>query len=116
MRPGRLKPTFAQPIGHVQVQGRLCGVLAAAADGRDGTGDVKAIAGAVTESSGGRGIFGVELFVKGDQVWFSEVSPRPHDTGMVTMVSQAQSEFELHARAILGLPVALNCVARWPAR
>jgi phosphoribosylglycinamide formyltransferase 2 len=54
---------------------------------------------------GGRGLFGVELFIKGDQVWFSEVSPRPHDTGMVTMISQKQNEFELHARAILGLPV-----------
>src|SRR3546814_3277158 len=63
------------------------------------------VAKAVTEALGGRGIFGVELFVKGDQVWFSEVSPRPHDTGMVTMVTQWQNEFELHARAILGLPV-----------
>jgi len=54
---------------------------------------------------GGRGLFGVELFVKGDEVWFSEVSPRPHDTGMVTMCSQVQNEFEIHARAILGLPV-----------
>jgi phosphoribosylglycinamide formyltransferase 2 len=60
----------------------------------------------VTEALGGRGIFGVELFVRGDRVWFSEVSPRPHDTGMVTMASQLQSEFELHARAILGLPVS----------
>jgi phosphoribosylglycinamide formyltransferase 2 len=59
----------------------------------------------VTDSLGGLGLFGVELFVKGDQVWFSEVSPRPHDTGMVTMCSQRFSEFELHARAILGLPV-----------
>ena len=59
----------------------------------------------MTDNLGGRGIFGVELFVKGDQVWFSEVSPRPHDTGMVTMCSQIQSEFDLHARAILGLPV-----------
>jgi phosphoribosylglycinamide formyltransferase 2 len=59
----------------------------------------------VTGHLGGRGIFGVELFVKGDEVWFSEVSPRPHDTGMVTMISQHQSEFALHARAILGLPV-----------
>jgi phosphoribosylglycinamide formyltransferase 2 len=63
------------------------------------------IAWQVTNNLGGRGIFGVELFVKGDQVWFSEVSPRPHDTGMVTMISQRQSEFDLHARAILGLPV-----------
>jgi phosphoribosylglycinamide formyltransferase 2 len=63
------------------------------------------IAGKVTDALGGYGIFGVELFVKGDDVWFSEVSPRPHDTGLVTLVSQVQSEFALHARAILGLPV-----------
>ena len=64
------------------------------------------IASAVTGSLGGRGIFGVELFIKGDEVFFSEVSPRPHDTGMVTMTTQEQNEFELHARAILGLPVS----------
>ena len=63
------------------------------------------IARAVTSNLGGRGIFGVELFVKGDLVWFSEVSPRPHDTGLVTLATQRLSEFELHARAILGLPV-----------
>ena len=63
------------------------------------------IAQAVTDNLGGQGLFGVELFVKGDEVWFSEVSPRPHDTGMVTMITQWQNEFELHARAILGLPV-----------
>jgi phosphoribosylglycinamide formyltransferase 2 len=63
------------------------------------------IAQKVTDDLGGLGIFGVELFVKGDKVWFSEVSPRPHDTGMVTMCSQRFNEFELHARAILGLPV-----------
>jgi phosphoribosylglycinamide formyltransferase 2 len=63
------------------------------------------IAQKVTSNLGGRGLFGVELFVKGDEVWFSEISPRPHDTGMVTMCSQQQNEFELHARAILGLPV-----------
>ncbi len=63
------------------------------------------IAKAVTDDLGGQGLFGVELFVQGDQVWFSEVSPRPHDTGMVTMATQWQNEFELHARAILGLPV-----------
>jgi phosphoribosylglycinamide formyltransferase 2 len=63
------------------------------------------IARAVTSNLGGRGIFGVELFVKGDMVWFSEVSPRPHDTGLVTLATQRLSEFELHARAILGLPV-----------
>jgi phosphoribosylglycinamide formyltransferase 2 len=65
----------------------------------------RAIAQKVTTALGGLGIFGVELFVKGDEVWFSEVSPRPHDTGLVTLVSQEQSEFALHARAILGLPV-----------
>jgi phosphoribosylglycinamide formyltransferase 2 len=64
------------------------------------------IAGKVTENLGGWGLFGVELFVKGDEVWFSEVSPRPHDTGLVTLVSQDLSEFALHARAILGLPVS----------
>jgi len=63
------------------------------------------IAKAVTDNLGGQGLYGVELFVKGDQVWFSEVSPRPHDTGLVTLMSQRFSEFELHARAILGLPV-----------
>ena len=65
------------------------------------------IAKKVTDALGGRGIFGVELFVKGDEVWFSEVSPRPHDTGMVTLLSQNLSEFALHVRAILGLPVPL---------
>jgi phosphoribosylglycinamide formyltransferase 2 len=63
------------------------------------------IAKAVTDNLGGQGLFGVELFVKGEQVWFSEVSPRPHDTGLVTLCTQHQNEFELHARAILGLPV-----------
>jgi phosphoribosylglycinamide formyltransferase 2 len=67
--------------------------------------EAKHIAEKVTGNLGGRGIFGVELFIKGDDVWFSEVSPRPHDTGMVTMASMRQNEFELHARAILGLPV-----------
>src|SRR5208337_2140562 len=66
------------------------------------------VARRITADLGGLGIFGVELFVKGDEVWFSEVSPRPHDTGMVTMCSQRQNEFELHARAILGLPVDIE--------
>jgi phosphoribosylglycinamide formyltransferase 2 len=66
----------------------------------------RAMAAEVTQALGGWGIFGVELFVKGDEVWFSEVSPRPHDTGLVTLASQHQSEFALHARAILGLPVS----------
>ena len=61
----------------------------------------------MTEALGGRGLFGVELFIKGDQVWFSEVSPRPHDTGLVTLISQDLSQFALHARAILGLPIPL---------
>ena len=64
------------------------------------------IAQTITDDLGGQGLFGVELFVKGDKVWFSEVSPRPHDTGMVTMITQWQNEFELHARAILGLPIS----------
>jgi phosphoribosylglycinamide formyltransferase 2 len=66
------------------------------------------IAATITGDLGGRGIFGVELFVKGEEVWFSEVSPRPHDTGMVTMATQRQNEFDLHARAILGLPVDVS--------
>jgi phosphoribosylglycinamide formyltransferase 2 len=96
---------FCEPIGHVQVDGDYVeswqpqGMSARALErSRD-------IAGKVTAALGGYGIFGVELFVKGDDVWFSEVSPRPHDTGLVTLVSQNQSEFALHARAILGLPV-----------
>ena len=72
----------------------------------------RGIAQKITDNLGGLGIFGVELFVKDDEVWFSEVSPRPHDTGMVTMCSQVQNEFELHARAILGLPV--NTALRAP--
>jgi len=103
---GRDKTSFCEPVGHVQVKGDYVESwqpqpMSAAALER-----AQAAAGAITEALGGRGIFGVELFVRGDQVWFSEVSPRPHDTGMVTMVTQAQSEFELHARAILGLPVS----------
>ncbi|WP_312411469.1 formate-dependent phosphoribosylglycinamide formyltransferase [Comamonas sp.] len=110
---GQIETHFCEPIGHVQVQGdyveswqpaRMApGALTLAQD----------IARAITSDLGtglngepaGLGLFGVELFVKGDQVWFSEVSPRPHDTGMVTMITLWQNEFELHARAILGLPV-----------
>jgi len=102
---GQVETHFCEPIGHVQVKGDYVESWqpqlmrsAALAQARD-------IAKRVTDNLGGRGIFGVELFVKGDQVWFSEVSPRPHDTGMVTMCTQTQNEFELHARAILGLPV-----------
>ena len=110
---GQVHTHFCDPIGHVQVAGDYVEswqphpmTAAALAESRR-------IAKAVTDDLGvghdgqpsGLGIFGVELFVKGDKVWFSEVSPRPHDTGMVTMITQWQSEFELHARAILGLPV-----------
>ena len=102
---------FCEPIGHVQKDGDYVESwqpqpMSAAArnKGRD-------MAAAVTDALGGLGIFGVELFVKGDDVWFSEVSPRPHDTGLVTLVSQIQSEFALHARAILGLPVSTAMVS-----
>lgn len=101
----QLVTSFCEPVGHVQVSGDYVEswqpqpmpgkALQAAQD----------MAALVTTALGGAGLFGVELFVKGDTVWFSEVSPRPHDTGMVTMITQWQNEFELHARAILGLPV-----------
>ena len=102
---GRIETHFCDPIGHIQVSGDYVESwqphpMAAAALHR-----AREIAKAVTDNLGGQGLFGVELFVKGDAVWFSEVSPRPHDTGMVTMTTQWQNEFELHARAILGLPV-----------
>jgi len=103
---GQVETHFCDPIGHVQVSGDYVEswqphpmTPAALQKSRD-------IARAVTDNLGGQGLFGVELFVKGDSVWFSEVSPRPHDTGMVTMITQWQNEFELHARAILGLPVS----------
>ncbi len=102
---GAVRTDFCDPIGHVQVAGDYVESWqphpmqpVALQRSRD-------IARRITEALGGRGIFGVELFVKGEQVWFSEVSPRPHDTGLVTLITQWQSEFELHARAILGLPV-----------
>lgn len=102
---GAVVTRFCEPIGHVQVAGDYVEswqpqVMTPAALQRS-----QEIAAAVTGNLGGRGLFGVELFVKGDMVWFSEVSPRPHDTGLVTLCSQRFSEFELHARAILGLPV-----------
>ena len=96
---------FCEPIGHLQIDGDYRESWQphpmsplALAEGRR-------IAAAVTSELGGRGLFGVELFVKGDRVWFSEVSPRPHDTGLVTLISQDLSEFALHLRAILGLPI-----------
>ncbi|WP_395645676.1 formate-dependent phosphoribosylglycinamide formyltransferase [Terricaulis sp.] len=96
---------FCEPIGHVQVDGDYVESWQPQAMSAKALARAQDIAGKVTETLGGYGIFGVELFVKGDDVWFSEVSPRPHDTGLVTLVSQVQSEFALHARAILGLPV-----------
>lgn len=102
---GEVQTCFCDPIGHVQVSGDYVESWQPQAMSPKALERSQQIAAAVTGNLGGRGIFGVELFVKGDQVWFSEVSPRPHDTGMVTMVTQQQNEFELHARAILGLPV-----------
>jgi len=96
---------FCEPIGHVQVDGDYVESWQPQAMSAKALERSQDIAGKVTEALGGYGVFGVELFVKGDDVWFSEVSPRPHDTGLVTLVSQVQSEFALHARAILGLPV-----------
>ena len=97
--------TFLQPVGHHQVDGDYRESWQPQAMSQEAIEKAEAIAKAITEALGGYGIFGVELFVKGDDVIFSEVSPRPHDTGMVTMISQDLSEFALHARAILGLPI-----------
>jgi len=102
---GVVETRFCDPIGHVQVKGDYVESWQPQAMPPAALQRARDIAKAVTDDLGGLGLFGVELFVKGDQVWFSEVSPRPHDTGMVTMASQRFSEFELHARAILGLPV-----------
>jgi phosphoribosylglycinamide formyltransferase 2 len=108
MRDGAVRTDFCAPIGHRQERGDYVEswqpqamtpvALAAARD----------IARKVTDALGGLGVFGVELFVKGDRVWFSEVSPRPHDTGLVTLATQTMSEFALHARALLGLPVDVS--------
>ena len=102
---GAVETHYCEPIGHVQIEGDYVESWQPQAMSATALRRTRQIAAAVTANLGGLGIFGVELFVKGDHVWFSEVSPRPHDTGMVTMCSQTQSEFELHARAILGLPV-----------
>ena len=102
---GTVQTHFCEPIGHIQVQGDYVESWQPHAMRPAALQRAREIARAVTDNLGGQGLFGVELFVKGDEVWFSEVSPRPHDTGMVTMVTQWQNEFELHARAILGLPV-----------
>ncbi|MGS5085188.1 formate-dependent phosphoribosylglycinamide formyltransferase [Hydrogenophaga sp. A37] len=110
---GQIQTHFCDPIGHVQVSGDYVESWQPHPMTATALAESRRIAKAVTDDLGmghdgqpsGLGLFGVELFVKGDQVWFSEVSPRPHDTGMVTMITQWQNEFELHARAILGLPV-----------
>ena len=102
---GEVHTRFCEPIGHRQVSGDYVESWQPHPMPDVALERAQRIAEAVTGDLGGQGIFGVELFVKGDRVWFSEVSPRPHDTGMVTMVTQWQNEFELHARAILGLPV-----------
>ena len=102
---GQVETHFCEPIGHVQVGGDYVESWQPHAMQPQALQRVRELCKAVTDNLGGQGLFGVELFVKGEQVWFSEVSPRPHDTGMVTMITQWQNEFELHARAILGLPV-----------
>ena len=96
---------FCEPIGHIQVDGNYRQSWQPQPMSEPALASARDIAGKVTDALGGRGIFGVELFIKDDEVIFSEVSPRPHDTGMVTMISQDLSQFALHARAILGLPV-----------
>jgi phosphoribosylglycinamide formyltransferase 2 len=102
---GVVQTHFCEPIGHVQVAGDYVESWQPHPMSPTALQCSREIAQKVTTALGGTGLFGVEFFVKGDEVWFSEVSPRPHDTGMVTMTTQHQSEFELHARAILGLPV-----------
>ena len=97
--------SYLEPIGHHQVDGDYQESWQPQAMSPEALKKAQEIAGKITEALGGRGIFGVELFIKGDDVIFSEVSPRPHDTGMVTLISQDLSEFALHARAILGLPI-----------
>ncbi|WP_332659313.1 formate-dependent phosphoribosylglycinamide formyltransferase [Brevundimonas sp.] len=108
MRDGAVRTDFCAPIGHRQVKGDYVESWQPQAMTPAALAAAQEIAGEVTDSLGGLGVFGVELFVKGDQVWFSEVSPRPHDTGLVTLATQTMSEFALHARAILGLPVDVS--------
>jgi phosphoribosylglycinamide formyltransferase 2 len=109
---GAVETHFCEPIGHIQVSGDYIESWQPHPMPSTALARSRQIAKAVTDNLGGQGLYGVELFVKGDQVWFSEVSPRPHDTGLVTLTTQIQSEFELHARAILGLPV--NTALRSP--
>ncbi|MFD3265355.1 formate-dependent phosphoribosylglycinamide formyltransferase [Phenylobacterium ferrooxidans] len=102
---GTIETAFCDPIGHRQVKGDYVESWQPQSMSPAARARAREIAEVVTGSLGGLGLFGVELFVKGDEVWFSEVSPRPHDTGLVTLATQVQSEFALHARAILGLPI-----------
>ena len=102
---GQIETHFCEPIGHLQEKGDYIESWQPQPMTDAAIAQSRHIAHQVTTALGGRGLFGVELFVKGDQVWFSEVSPRPHDTGLVTLRTQRLSEFDLHARAILGLPV-----------
>ncbi len=97
--------TFCEPIGHIQKDGDYVFSWQPMQMSEKALENSQEIAQKITDGLGGRGIFGVELFIKGDEVYFSEVSPRPHDTGMVTLITQSQSEFALHVRAILGLPL-----------
>jgi phosphoribosylglycinamide formyltransferase 2 len=105
---GSTATSFCAPIGHRQVKGDYVESWQPQPMNPPALALSRAIAGRVTTALGGLGVFGVELFVKGDEVWFSEVSPRPHDTGLVTLATQHQSQFALHARAILGLPVDVS--------
>ena len=105
---GEIETSFCNPIGHIQKSGDYIESWQPHPMTETAILNAKTIAKTITDNLGGLGIFGVELFVKGDMVWFSEVSPRPHDTGMVTMITQYQNEFELHVRAILGLPVDVS--------
>jgi len=102
---GKLHTDFCAPVGHRQVKGDYVESWQPQPMSEQALASAREMAEAVTGALGGQGLFGVEFFVRGDEVWFSEVSPRPHDTGLVTLATQWQSEFELHARAILGLPV-----------
>jgi len=102
---GEVVTSFCEPIGHLQKRGDYVESWQPQAMTKNALIEAQRIAKAVTDDLGGLGLFGVELFVNGNQVWFSEVSPRPHDTGMVTMATQRFNEFDLHARAILGLPI-----------
>ncbi|MCE1187279.1 MAG: formate-dependent phosphoribosylglycinamide formyltransferase [Rhodocyclales bacterium] len=105
---GAIETAFCEPVGHLQKHGDYVESWQPQPMAPAALALAREMADKVTTALGGRGLFGVELFIKGDQVWFSEVSPRPHDTGLVTLATQRLSEFELHARAILGLPVDVS--------